>query len=265
MLHRLLLASLLVAPLLSAQEAEERQPEEVPEKNPYDTPPDAALGRRYFLGHCAQCHGPEGEGGRGVNLTTGRYRHGSADKELFRTIRRGVQGTEMPGNGLSQPELWKIIAYVRRLGAQGAEEKAPGDPVAGRAVYEGKGACAQCHWISGRGGVLGPDLTEVGLRRSLKFLRESLVAPDAHVDEDYRTVTFVTRSGERLRGARLNEDDYTIQLRDTKETMRSFRKTDLKDFKLEKSSLMPSYDKAFTPAEIENLVAYLSSLRGKPK
>ncbi len=263
---RLLLAFLLVAPLLPAQEAEEeREKEEVPEKNPYDTPADAALGRQYFLGHCAQCHGPEGEGGRGVNLTTGRYRHGSSDRELFRTIRRGVRGTEMPGSGLSQPEIWKILAFVRRIGAQGAEEKAPGDPGAGRAVYDGKGACAQCHWIDGRGGVLGPDLSEVGLRRSLKFLRESLTNPDAHVSEDYRTVSLVTRSGERIRGARLNEDDYTIQLRDTRENLRSFRKADLKEFKLEKTSLMPAYDKALTAAEIENLVAYLSSLRGKPK
>src|SRR5207244_2869748 len=55
------------------------------ERNPFDSAADAEIGRKYFLGHCAHCHGPQGEGGRGVNLTTGQYRHGGSDRELFRT------------------------------------------------------------------------------------------------------------------------------------------------------------------------------------
>jgi putative heme-binding domain-containing protein len=266
MLSRLALVGWLAVALV-AQEAEERRDRDltnIPEKNPFDTPADATLGRQYYLGHCALCHGPEGEGGRGVNLTTGRYRLGGADRELFRTIRRGIPGSEMPGIGLSDAETWRVIAYIRRLGAQGAEEKATGDAAAGRAVYEGQGACAQCHWIGGRGGVLGPDLSEIGLRRSLQFLRESLTHPDKHIADDYRTVAVVTRSGERIRGIRLNEDDYSLQLRDAKESLRSFRKADLQESKRENVSLMPPYN-SFTAAELENLVAYLSSLRGKKK
>jgi len=265
MFSRLVIGSCLAACAVLAQEAEERPEEKIAEKNPFDTAADAALGRQYFLGHCASCHGPEGEGGRGVNLTTGRYRMGSSDRELFRTIRRGIPGSEMPGVGLSETEIWRVITFVRRIGAQGAEEKAPGDPNAGRAVYEGKGACVQCHWITGRGGVLGPDLSEIGLRRSLKFLRESLTDPDKHIADDYRTYSVVTRSGERVRGIKLNEDDYTIQLRDSKENLRSFKKADLKEVKREPASMMPTYATAFSSTELENLVAYLSSLRGKAK
>ena len=265
MLRRALLVCWLSASVW-AQEAEDRRAEEkVPEKNPHDTPADVARGRQYFLGHCAFCHGPAGEGGRGVNLTTGQYRMGGSDAELFRTIRRGIEGTEMPGNGLSQPELWKIVAYVRSLATQSAPEKTSGDPVAGRALYEGKGACAQCHWIDRRGGVLGPDLSEIGLRRPLRFLRESLTDPDKHIADDYRTVSVVTRAGERVRGIELNQDEYTIQLRDTKQNMRSFRKVDLKEVRREATSLMPTYRTALSAGEIENLVAYLSSLRGKSK
>src|SRR5262245_60937012 len=187
-----------LAASLGAQEAEERwNDEKIPDNNPYNTPADAAAGKQYFLGHCAFCHGPEGEGGRGVNLTTGRYRLATSDRELFRIIRRGIPGSEMPGNGLSQPELWKILAFVRWLGVQGAQEKASGDPAAGRAVYEGKGGCAQCHWIKGRGGALGPDLSEIGLRRSLRFLGESLTDPDKQIAEEYRTVSVLTASGGR--------------------------------------------------------------------
>jgi cytochrome c oxidase cbb3-type subunit III len=265
MFSRLIIGSCLAACAVLAQEATERPEEKIAEKNPFETAADAALGRQYFLGHCASCHGPEGEGGRGINLTTGRYRMGSSDRELFRTIRRGIPGSEMPGNGLSETEVWRVITFVRRIGAQGAEEKAPGDSSAGGAVYEGKGACVQCHWINGRGGVLGPDLSEIGLRRSLKFLRESLTDPDKSIADDYRTYSVVTRSGERVRGIKLNEDDYTIQLRDSKENLRSFKKADLKEVKREPASTMAGYGTALTATELENLVAYLSSLRGKAK
>jgi cytochrome c oxidase cbb3-type subunit III len=250
-------------PILTAQEGREKE-KDIPEKNPFDTPGDAARGQPYFLGHCAHCHGQQGEGGRGVNLTTGRYRHGGSDRELYRTIRTGVPGSEMPGSGLGEGEIWRIVAYVRRLAAAGAEEKAAGDSAAGKAVYRSKG-CAQCHVAEGQGGRLGPDLSEIGLRRSLKFLRESLTDPNAFVAEDYRTVTVVpSQGGEAVTGVLLNEDDYSVQLRDSRENLRSFLKSNLKDVRRESRSLMPSYQSTLSDAEIENLVAYLSSLRGKP-
>jgi len=113
--------------------------------------------------------------------------------------------------------------------------------------------------------VLGPDLSEIGLRRLLKFLRESLTDPDKDIAPDYQTVSIVKPSGETIRGVRLNEDEYTVELRDTKENMLSIRKVDLKSVRRETASMMPSYRTALLATEIENLVAYLSSLRGESK
>jgi putative heme-binding domain-containing protein len=219
-------------------------------------------GRQYFLGHCAQCHGPDGEGGRGVNLTTGSYRHGTSDRELYMTIRNGVPGSEMPGSRLSQPELWRIVAHVRRIGAAGAEEKATGNAKAGQAIYDGKGACAACHVVNGKGGGLGPELSEIGLRRSLQFLRNSIVDPGAYIDPEFRSATVVTRDGTRTRGVVLNEDDYSIQLRDSRQELRSFLKSDLKHVTQETDSLMPSYKSILSETEVNDLVAFLNSLRG---
>ena len=251
--------------LALAQEGQDRsdsRDRNLPDKNPFDSAADLATGRQYFLGHCAVCHGPEGEGGRGVNLTAGRYRHGGSDRQLYMTIRKGVPGSEMHGSSLSQPELWRVVAYVRRLGAAGAEEKAAGDPKAGQAIYEGKGGCAACHMVNGKGGLLGPDLSEIGLRRSLKFLRDSIVDPSAYIDPDYRSGTVVARDGAKTQGVVLNEDDYSIQLRDTREELRSFLKSDVKEVQHEKESLMPSYKSALSETELNDLVAYLNSLRG---
>jgi cytochrome c oxidase cbb3-type subunit 3 len=257
-----LLVYLRIAAAQEGQDKPDTRDQDLAEKNPYTSPADLATGRQYFLGHCAQCHGPEGEGGRGVNLTTGRYRHGSSDRELYMTIRKGVPGSEMPGSGFSQTELWRVVAYVRRLGAAGAEEKATGDAKAGQAIYDDKGGCAACHIVNGRGGRLGPELTEIGLRRSLNFLRDSIVDPSAYIDPEYRSATVVTRDGARIRGIVLNEDDYSIQLRDTREELRSFVKSNLRDVKLEKESMMPSYKSVLSETEVNDLVAYLNSLRG---
>jgi putative heme-binding domain-containing protein len=260
-----LILCLLPAPA-GAQEGQDRSKtldQDLAERNPYVSSADEAIGRQYFMGHCAQCHGPEGEGGRGVNLTTGHYRHGSSDRQLYMTIRHGVPGSEMPGSRLSQPEVWRIVTFVKRLGSAGAAEKATGDPEAGRMIYEGKGGCVVCHAVKEKGGRLGPDLTEIGLRRSLKFLRDSVTDPSAYIDRQYRSATAVTADGTKIRGVVLNEDDYSIQMRDMHEELRSFLKSDLAEVRPERESLMPSYNHALSEAEIENLVAYLSSLRGR--
>jgi cytochrome c oxidase cbb3-type subunit 3 len=262
---RVISCFLLCLCFAAAQEGQDKpddRDKDLPETNPYVSPADLAQGRQYFLGHCAQCHGTAGEGGRGVNLTTGRYRHGSSDRQLYMTIRKGVPGSEMPGAGFSQSELWRVVAYVRRLGAAGADEKATGDPKGGQAIYQGKGGCAGCHVVNGSGGRLGPELTAVGLRRSLNFLRDSIVDPGAYIDPDYRAATAVTRDGSKVKGIVLNEDDYSLQLRDTREELRSFLKSNLKDVQPEKESLMPSYKSALSETELNDLVAYMNSLRG---
>ncbi len=216
-------------------------------------------GRQFYLGHCAHCHGPDGEGGRGVNLTTGRFRHSSNDDELLGTIRAGLPGTEMPGSRLPLADLRKLVAYVRRLGEAGSSEQATGDKESGGRLYTRSG-CAQCHALGSVGGALGPALDTVGRRRSLKFLQDSLVNPSAYNPKDYVGVRVVTATGETRTGVRLNEDDYSVQLRDQQDRLWSFEKWEVKEVKRMVQSLMPSYQ-ALPPKELSDLVTYLNSLR----
>lgn len=235
----------------------------VPQWAAAQSPPDAAEeGRALFQIHCTYCHGANGEGGRGADLTTGQYRRGGSEAELFITIRNGIPGTEMPAVRATDEEVRKMVAFVKKIGSLHSSEKAPGDAVAGKMIYAGKGKCAACHSIGPDGGSLGPDLSDVGRRRDLKNLEESLVSPDADVPIRYRTIQVVTKAGQSIVGIRLNEDDISIQLRDGQDNLRSFLKENIRDLRTDKPSLMPAYGSAFSRKEMDDVVSYLSSLRG---
>ena len=219
-------------------------------------------GRKLYVGRCGHCHGKNGEGGRGVTLNTGQFRHGGSDREIFLVVRNGIPNTEMPGT-FSSPdaEVWRMVAYVKQLGRQGASEPATGAPAAGALVYQ-KNGCASCHSIEGKGGALGPDLSDIGAKRAARHLRESIIEPGADIPLDYRTVEVIGNTGKTSSGIHLNEDEYSIHMLDTKGELRSFMKSELKEVKLPRESLMPDYA-SLSKDDLENLVAYLSSLGQK--
>jgi putative heme-binding domain-containing protein len=234
----------------------------IPETNPFSSDADIREGEVLFQKHCSYCHGSFGEGGRGADLTVGIYRRGGRDPELYTSIRNGIPGTEMAPVRVTDDDVWKMVAFVKRLGSQGLLEKATGDPAAGRLVYQ-KVGCVTCHRIDREGGSLGPDLTDIGRRRGLKFLTESLMTPDADIPITYRGIQVVLKSGQTVTGIRLNRDDLSIQVRDTRDNLRSFLMENVTEVRFDKPSLMPAYG-SMNKQDLENVVAYLNSLKGAP-
>lgn len=237
--------------------------------------PDLNAGRNLFQTHCTVCHGPQGDGGKGTNLAQPRLPRAADDQTLARIITLGIPGTEMPLTRMTPQQLANVMAYVRSLGAVPAEPLR-GNAQHGEQVYRGKGNCAQCHALHGRGGTLGPELTDIGLRRSPRYLRESLTDPEAAIPDSftsYKKVTLlpdnflqvriVTADGRHFSGARVNEDAFSIQVRDAAGHIESFFKEELQELHKDwGKSPMPSYREALSPAELEDVVAYLASLRG---
>src|SRR5438552_11958604 len=124
---------------------------------------DLLRGEKLFQVHCALCHGPKGEGGRGPMLTRAKLSRAPDNATLLKVIEDGIRGTEMPGTSVMSPrEMRQTAAYVRSLGkaSPGKENPVPGNPALGAEVYRGKGNCGVCHSIKGEGGTSGPDLTE---------------------------------------------------------------------------------------------------------
>jgi putative heme-binding domain-containing protein len=234
--------------------------------------PDAAAGRKLFAAHCAACHGQQGQGGRGAKLTT--LTRASDEDSLFNIIRKGIPGTEMPPAPLSDDEVRDVAAFVRSLG-RGSAIPTSANGTRGAQIFL-KAGCASCHTIGSEGGVLGPDLSHIGARRHPDYLRRALLDPEADIPEsfgDYRWYTvipdnflqvrIITLDGRAITGARVNEDAFSIQLRDAAGRVYSFWKEELRELHKDwGKSPMLSYRDRLTPAEIEDLVSYLASLQG---
>jgi putative heme-binding domain-containing protein len=231
--------------------------------------PDEARGKRLFEGQCSRCHGIQGGGGTGANLRRPKLQHAPDDETLFDLIRRGIPGTGMPGTfAMTDNEVRDVIAYVRSLGRV-PPEPLPGDPARGKLIYH-QAQCASCHIVAGQGGNLGPELSDIGARRGLAFLRSALLHPgkersvSAEGYAAYLPVLAVTKDGRILTGMRVNEDTFTIQLRDVNNRLYSLQKSDLEELRKLDGSLMPTYDKTLSQADIDHLVSYLASLKGTP-
>src|SRR5262249_12870397 len=122
--------------------------------------------------------------------------------------------------------------------------------------------CASCHRVSGRGGRLGPDLSRIGASRSRAALAREIRTPSEWIPPDFETVTVVTKDGQRIRGAKKNEDLYSIQAMDTRERIQGFLKSDVREIVHEKDSLMPAFPASRLPdTELVDLIGYLSTLR----
>jgi len=225
---------------------------------------DPEQGRKLWSANCAVCHGPEGKGGRGPDLTSGKFRHGGTDDDLYRAMRNGIPGTEMPGFPLSGAESVQLLAYVRALGRAAIPPPPDGDAARGLALFAGAGECARCHRVAGMGLRTGPELSDVGSRMSPPDLLASLLRPDERVLPAHWYVRAVTRDGRTITGRRLNEDTYTVQLIDTRDELVSLVKEDLREYELIKKSAMPSYEGKLTREQLADLVAYLASLKGTP-
>ena len=224
---------------------------------------DVGQGREIFRLRCAECHGGQGEGGRGPNLAAGIFYHGGTDADLSTTIRNGIPGTEMPGFAFSEIRLGQLIAFLRSLPPTEARSQLPGDPKRGEALFRDKGDCLSCHRVGREGSFAAPDLSTVGSRRPVSYLRASLTDPDLDVRPRYWVATVVTASGDRYQGFLLDEDRHTLQILDLDGKLRSFQKPALRSYTVDHHSIMQSYEGVFGASELDDLVSYLASLRSE--
>jgi putative heme-binding domain-containing protein len=139
-------------------------------------------------------------------------------------------------------------------------DTAVGDPSRGKALVESSG-CLDCHRIGDRGSRLGPDLSDIGDRRTPDRLQKALVAPDEEVIPENRFVRLVTREGATVTGRLLNQDTISVQLITPREELTSYLRTNLREYTIVDTGLMPSTQGKLTLRQVADIVAYLLSLK----
>ena len=134
-----------------------------------------------------------------------------------------------------------------------------GDAAKGKALVASSG-CMGCHRIGDQGSRTGPDLSEIGDKRTAEKLKTSLVDPDEEVLPENRYVSVVLKDGSTVKGRILNHDAMSVQLIDTKQDLRSFQTSAIKGYTILTKGLMPKPQ--LSDEQVADIVAYLSSLKG---
>ena len=253
------------------------------ERNPLAHDTKAARAGEYeFRINCALCHGLGARGGgRGPDLTRALKKHTHSDAEMFQVISNGIPGTAMPANGtngqgvgMTDKEIWQIIAYIRSQ-----EIKAPAKPVGnaahGKDLFYGDANCSLCHMVDGKGGRLGPNLTGVGGSRTREAIIDSVRSPSRRLawrlteatkefPQEYESVTAETADGKQIKGVTLNEDSFTVQIMDSSEQIYLLQKDKLRSFQKTRESAMPKYNSdTLSDKDLDDIVAFLMHMGGQ--
>ncbi len=228
-------------------------------KSPAADPDEIDGGRQLVRAYCTRCHGLDAKGARAPDLTQRVLRHGNSDEALSNIIRNGIPGTGMTGFAWwPSRHVRKVVSFLQHQRSSQAPSVIPGDAQKGKKVFE-KQRCSTCHWTGQTGGRRGPDLSTS--RGPLEYVRQALVDPAADINPQYQQVLIITKKGRILEGMRLGENSFYIQFIDANDRLHTIAKADIVKLNRPALSMMPSYEKELSSKELENLTAYIFSLR----
>jgi len=244
-------------------QTDETSSKPIPTKNPLEGNADAIrAGMGQFRSRCADCHGMDARGVRAPDLTQ-VWASGRTDDGLFKTLKNGVAGTEMPAFGprMFDHEAWQILAYLRTIAAPTSNDMAKGNAENGQRIFRAN--CAGCHRVNNVGGRLGPDLSRIGISRSRDVIVKQIRGATEDLKSGYEPVTVTTKDGQSIRGVKKNEDLFSVQIMDSRERIQGYEKDQTRTVTDEKKSAMPVYGpERLNEKDLEDLLAYLNTLRG---
>lgn len=193
-----------------------------------------------------------------------------------------------PPIGLTPDQLVSVVLYLQSLGgepdraaialpadtrrghggsetATGWEPYVAGDSARGRDIFfdpEGPAACGTCHRVGGRGGEVGPELTEVAGTRSAEFILESLLEPSARIASGYETLLVETADGRLLDGVVVRETADSVWLADATAERLGLARGEIARSRVQETSVMPGdLAESLSVRELRDLVAFLRTLR----
>jgi putative membrane-bound dehydrogenase-like protein len=142
-------------------------------------------------------------------------------------------------------------------------ELSAGDAVAGREVFFGSRAnCATCHRVGSEGGLVGPNLSQIGKIRARRDLIESVVFPSSSFVREFEPYIVMTVDGKTYSGIISRQSPQTIYLRTADRNELRIERSDIEDMRLSAASIMPQgLDATLSEQELADLIGFLESLK----
>ncbi|MBT9331022.1 c-type cytochrome [Acidipila sp. 4G-K13] len=237
-----------------------------PPASPAPSTDSAALvqaGSSLFQQNCSFCHGRDAGGGEtGPDLTRSKLvASDSGGDKISQVVRNGRPDKGMPSFNFSDQDLAGLVAFIHSQAAKASAQQGSrrgvdvsdlqtGNVEAGKAYFNGAGKCSTCHSPTG-------DLAGVASRYEGLHLEEQMLYP--HDAKSKVTVTLP--SGQTVTGTLAYLDEFTVGLRDSTGTYRSWSIPTVKysvDAPVEAHADQLS---KYTDDDIHNLMAYLQTLR----
>jgi len=150
-------------------------------------------------------------------------------------------------------------AEARNKAMQALADLRVGNADNGKAVFRRN--CLACHRVYNEGAEFGPDMMKVGTRLNHYKIVESIIEPNAEIDEKYLSTSVLTSDGRVTVGLLVSETKDSVVIFDGKE-----RKTIPADEieaqqKLKQSSMPEGLAGTIAPSEFLDLIVFLSSLK----
>jgi len=222
--------------------------------------PPPAVDSAQFGQTCSVCHGGGAEGtDRAPALTNNRRLRSASEADIANIIKNG-RGNMPSFSFLPAAQIQSLARFVHSLNADAFDTRPAGDTQAGAGIFFESGHCAECHTAQGRGGINGPDLSNIGHLLTVSELAQSLREPGAKIATGYGLVDVTLRDGGSLRGFARSRTSHSLALQTLDGKLRLLSDAEYSNVVPEKGSSMPAYDGS--PEQTRDLIAFLSTLGG---
>ena len=132
----------------------------------------------------------------------------------------------------------------------------------GKSMYAAS-LCIQCHTMKGEGGIIGPDLTQLGTRFTYKDMLEAIIEPSKSISDQYGSTIFYLKEGGSIVGRLINQDKITYTIAQNPFAPQITREISKKDvLRIQMSDVSPMLSNLINnlnSKELKDLLAYLKS------
>ncbi|MEI9894452.1 MAG: c-type cytochrome [Chthoniobacter sp.] len=174
-----------------------------------------------------------------------------AEAALFAYQKLGLKDTGAPAKLIGTMKYDEIFAAVQK----------GGDAKEGQQMFL-KAGCIACHTINPDEPPKGPILSAVVKIYDRAALTESILKPSAKIAQGFESQWFKTKKGDQVEGFVVREGGDSVDVRNIAGQALTLEKADITERGKRDVSIMPEgLLNSFTPVDLQNLLAWLESLR----